>query len=65
MTLGLGQWLRLLGFFGRTSPLRHSVPPLDLKRLGARDIADLNLPQDVVTKLEAWHADEKRLRSFR
>ena len=54
MTLGLTHWLRLLSSVfvpGRVSGAE--LPQLDLTRLSARDIADLNLPPGLAARREA------------
>ena len=67
MTLGFTQWLRLLPsalFPGLAS--RRGIPPLRLSGLGARDVADLNLPPGMASRLSARSAAEDlRRRPFR
>lgn len=65
MTLGLGQWLRLLGLSVPNTSYRPRIQALDVSRLPARDIADLNLPVDVLSRLGARQAGEDRRRSYR
>lgn len=65
MTLGLDQWLRLLGNFLPGSGISRAIPRLDLSRLAPRDIADLNLPPDMLSRLEARRAGDLRHREHR
>lgn len=65
MTLGLDQWLRLLGNFFPGTGVSRAIPRLDLSRMAARDIADLNLPSDVLSRLEARRAGDLRHRGHR
>lgn len=67
MTLGLYQWWRLLGISGpgSVSGRRRRMARLDLSRLSSRDIADLNLPHEVLTKLGASQAEADRRRGYR
>lgn len=63
MTLGLDQWLRMFAAILPGAVSRRAVPPLDLASLGARDIADLNLPPEVAGRLQSSHdAREQRRR---
>jgi len=53
MTLGLHHWLALMsGFLPRGSG-GAQVPRLDLARLADHDIADLNLPPELIAARQA------------
>lgn len=54
MTLGISHWLHLLSsVFVPGHAARGALPRLDLGRLSARDIADLNLPPGMSARREA------------
>ncbi|WP_373503083.1 hypothetical protein [Aestuariivirga sp.] len=65
MTLGLHQWLHLLACaFARRG--RSRLPAsLDLSRLSARDLRDLNLPPDMLCHMASREADALRRKVFR
>jgi hypothetical protein len=64
MTLGL-EWLRLIALRFVTHGRRRALPRLDIERLSARDIADLNLPRSMLSRLDASEAEEQRRRVYR
>lgn len=66
MTLGLDHFRYFLrSGLPSSGASGRAVPPLDLRRLGARDLADLNLPDEVASRLGARHnAEELRRRVF-
>jgi hypothetical protein len=71
MTIGFSRWLRAVACAARLPTCRsaHSarsrITALDLRRLSARDLADLNLPEDVASRLVAQAAEEARRSAWR
>jgi hypothetical protein len=68
MTIGFSRWLRAVACAARL-PTCHSARPritaVDLRRLSVRDLADLNLPEDVASRLVAQAAEEARRSAWR
>ena len=66
MTIGLDRWLRLFAALLPPSPsARARMPRLDSLRLGERDLADLNLPDQVARRMRGrMAAEEFRRRVF-
>lgn len=53
MTIGLYRWLRFVAASAFPVLFRNPKPGLGRLPLGARDLADLNLPEDIRSRLEA------------
>ena len=64
MTLGLHQWLHLLASAFARRGRSHPSAILDLSRLSARDLRDLNLPPDMLSHMASREADALRRRCF-
>ena len=65
MTLGLHQWLNLLACTFAPNRVRRTPGLLDLSRLSASDLRDLNLPPDMLNHVAAREAEALRRRVFR
>ena len=66
MTIGLDRWLRLVAASAFPVLFHNPRPRLGRMPLSARDLADLNLPDDVRAGLEARGSiDALRRRCFR
>lgn len=62
MTIGLDRWLRFVAASAFPVLFQSPQPRLGRLPLGARDLADLNLPEDVRARLEARSGVEARRR---